>query len=130
MKTITICDQKYNIDCNALTYIKYRKIFDRGIFEDIQVIENFMITQTLLANKLKKDNPKITENEIIKELSRAMLKNIDEYIEAVTRIAYICIYTANEDIENYENWLKSIKRINTNDEWIVEVTEFAVNCFC
>lgn len=130
MKTITICDQKYNIDCNALTYIKYRKIFDRGIFEDIQVIENFMITQTLLANKLKKDNPKITENEIIKELSRAMLKNIDEYIEAVTRIAYICIYTANEDIENYGNWIKSIKRINTNDEWIVEVTEFAVNCFC
>ena len=130
MKTITICDKEFEIDCNALTYIQYRKVFNRGIFEDIQVIENFVVTQTLFADRLKKDNPKLSDDEVVKELSRTMLLNIDEYIEAVTRIAYICIYTANEKIGSYEDWLKDIKRINTNDEWIVEVTEFAVDCFC
>lgn len=130
MKTITICDKEFEIDCNALTYIQYRKVFNRGIFEDIQVIENFVVTQTLFADRLKKDNPKLSDDEVVKELSRTMLPNIDEYIEAVTRIAYICIYTANEKIGSYEDWLKDIKRINTNDEWIVEVTEFAVDCFC
>lgn len=59
-----------------------------------------------------------------------MTDDIDDYIEVVTRLAYICIYTADENICSYEEWLKSIDKINTNDEWIVEVTEFAVNCFC
>ena len=86
--------------------------------------------QTLMANQLKKENPKITEVEITTKLSRLMLKSIDNYIEAVTRIAYICCYTANPKIGEYEDWLKLIKRINTTDDWIVEVTEFAVDNFC
>ena len=83
-----------------------------------------------MANQLKKENPNITEAEITVKLSRLMLKTIDNYIEAVTRIAYICCYTANEKIGEYEDWLRDIKRIKTTDDWIVEVTEFAVDCFC
>lgn len=83
-----------------------------------------------MANQLKKENPNITEAEITVKLSRLMLKTIDNYIEAVTRIAYICCYTANEKIGEYEEWLRDIKRIKTTDDWIVEVTEFAVDCFC
>lgn len=130
MKKIKICDREFDIDCNALTYIQYRKKFNRGIFEDFEIIQNFITMQTLMANQLKKENPKITEVEITTKLSRLMLKNIDNYIEAVTRIAYICCNTANPTIGEYEEWLKLIKRINTTDDWIVEVTEFAVDNFC
>lgn len=130
MKKIKICDREFDIDCNALTYIQYRKKFNRGIFEDFEIIQNFITMQTLMANQLKKENPKITEVEITTKLSRLMLKSIDSYIEAVTRIAYICCYTANPTIGEYEEWLKLIKRINTTDDWIVEVTEFAVDNFC
>lgn len=130
MKTITICDKIFDIDCNALTYIQYRKIFNKGIFEDIETIENFVSLQVILSDKIKKENPNISEVELTKQLSRAMLSSIDNYIEAVTRIAYICIYTANKNVGSYEKWLTEIKRINTTDKWIVEVTEFAVDCFC
>lgn len=130
MKKVKICDKEFDIDCNALTYIQYRKKFNRGIFEDFEIIQNFITMQTLMANQLKKENPKITEVEITTKLSRLMLKSIDNYIEAVTRIAYICCYTANPKIGEYEDWLKLIKRINTTDDWIVEVTEFAVDNFC
>lgn len=130
MKKVKIRDREFDIDCNALTYIQYRKKFNRGIFEDFEIIQNFITVQTLMANQLKKENPKITEVEITTKLSRLMLKSIDNYIEAVTRIAYICCYTANPKIGEYEDWLKLIKRINTTDDWIVEVTEFAVDNFC
>lgn len=130
MKKVKICDREFDIDCNALTYIQYRKKFNRGIFEDFEIIQNFITMQTLMANQLKKENPKITEVEITTKLSRLMLKSIDNYIEAVTRIAYICCYTANTKIGEYEDWLKLIKRINTTDDWICEVTEFAVDNFC
>lgn len=131
MKQITICGKQYNIDCNAWTYVNYKKIFNRGVFEDIQIIEDFVVKQTMFAEKIKESKPNIKEKELIKELSRLMLRGgIDNYIEAVTRIAYICVYTADENCGNYEEWLKGIERINTNDKWIVEVTEFAVDCFC
>lgn len=130
MKQIEIDGKKYNIDCNALTYIDFRKKFNRGIFEDLKILENFTAKQVMLANNLKNKNKDITEPEIIASLSRIMLDDIDEYIEASTRIAYILIYTADNSILEYEEWLKGIKKISTNDKWIVEVTEFAVNCFC
>ena len=130
MKQIAIDGKNYDIDCNALTYITYRKKFNRGIFEDIDIIQKFLTMQVLQANQLKEENPKISESEMVKQLSNLMLKVIDEYVEAVTRIAYICCYTANEKTGEYEDWLKEIKRIKTNDKWIVEVTEFAVDCFC
>lgn len=130
MKQIEIDGNTYDIDCNALTYINYRKKFNRGIFEDIDIIQRFVTMQVLQANQLKEENPEIDKEEMVKQLSNLMLKVLDEYIEAVTRIAYICCFTANEKIGDYEDWLKGIKRINTNDKWIVEVTEFAVGCFC
>lgn len=130
MKQIEIDGKKYNIDCNALTYIGFRKKFNRGIFEDIKILQRFTIKQLILANTLKNENPKITEDEITSNLSNVMLDDIDEFVEASTRVAYILIYTADNNIPEYEEWLKEIKRLRTNDKWIVEVTEFAVDCFC
>ena len=130
MKTITICGKKYEIDCNALTYVKYREIFKRGIFDDIRVLQSFLTKQALTAEQLKKENPDIDDTAIIASLSKLMLDDMDLFAEAATRIAYIMIYTANKKVEQYEEWLENIPSLRTNDEWIAEVTEFAVSCFC
>ena len=130
MKKINICGKEFNIDCNAFTYFQYKKIFNKGIFEDFKTISDFTTMQVLITADLKEKNPEITEAETIKSISNSMLKYLDDYIEAVTRIGYICCYTANQNIGTYDEWLKGLKRVNTNDLWIVEVTELAVNCFC
>lgn len=131
MKKIDICGNEYEIDCNAFTFMEYRKKFkDNGIFEDFGTINNFETIQVLLTAELKNKNPNITEAEIVRETSRQMLKYMDDFVEAITRVGYICCYTANPKIGEYEDWLKGLKKINTNDMWIVEVTELAVNCFC
>ncbi len=130
MKKIEINGISYDIDCNALTYIDYRKKFNKGIFQDIDILQKFTTTQVLLANKYKKENPTLTDAQIEILLSKDMLQNLDEYIEASTRLAYSLIYTADDKIGSYEDWLKNIKQIKTNDKWIVEVTEFAVDNFC
>lgn len=130
MKTIAICDKEYNIECNAFTYIQYRKVFNRGIFEDIQVLKDYLVTQTVTSIQLKEENPKLSEIELASKLSDIMVSKLDGFIEAVTRIAYILIYSANQNIDEYEAFLKGIKTFKIDDEWIVEVTEFAVNCFC
>lgn len=131
MKKINICGKEFDIDCNAFTYVEYRKKFkENGIFKDFETINNFTTMQVLLTGQLKEKNPEITEAELIKEISRTMISYMDEYIEAITRVAYICCYTANKNIGSYEDWLKGLTRVNTNDQWIVEVTELAVDCFC
>lgn len=131
MKKIDICGKEFEIDCNAFTFMEYRKKFkDNGIFEDFGTINNFETIQVLLTAELKNKNPNITKAEIVRETSRQMLKYMDDFVEAITRVGYICCYTANPKIGEYEDWLKGLKRINTNDMWIVEVTELAVNCFC
>lgn len=131
MKKINICEKEYDIDCNAFTYVEYRKKFkDNGIFKDFETINNFTTMQVLLTNQLKEKNPEITEAELIKTTSITMINYMDEFIEAITRVAYICCYTANQNIGTYEEWLKGLTRVNTNDKWIVEVTELAVDCFC
>lgn len=131
MKKINICEKEYDIDCNAFTYVEYRKKFkDNGIFKDFETINNFTTMQVLLTSQLKEKKPEITEAELIKETSVTMINYMDEFIEAITRVAYICCYTANKNIGTYEEWLKGLTRVNTNDKWIVEVTELAVDCFC
>ena len=130
MKTIEICGKKYEIDCNALTYVKYREMFARGIFDDIKILQEFLTKQVYLTKKIKDENPEVGDIYIINSLSTLMIDDMDLFVEAATRIAYIMIYTANKEIEEYEKWLERISTIKTNDEWIVEVTEFAVNCFC
>lgn len=131
MKKIEICGKEFEIDCNAFTYIEYKKKFkENGIFEDFETINNFITIQTLLTAELKNKNPEITQAEIVRETSRQMIKYLDDYIDAITRVGYMCCYTANERIGEYEDWLKGLTRVNTNDMWIVEVTELAVNCFC
>ncbi len=130
MKKITICEQEFDIECNALTSIKYRKLFNRGPREDIKILKLFLEKQTLMATQLKSENPKIDDKTIIESLSGLMIDDIDIFVEAATRIAYSLILTANPNMPEYEDWLKTIPKLKTNEEWIVEVAEFAADCFC
>ena len=130
MKQIVIEGNKYDIDCNGLTYILHKRIFNRGIMQDIHVLQNYIITQTIKANEIKTKFPKLSDTEINNQVANFMNDYIEDFIEAITRIAYTLMYTANEKIVSYEDFLRSIKNFKIDDDWIVEVTEFAVDCFC
>lgn len=127
MKTIEICGKKYEIDCNAFTFVEYKKIFKTGILKDMQFIQNYLIKQSVLANQLEENG--INESEKAEQLSEYMITDTDEFICKIAQIAWILIYTHNEKIEKYKDWLKSIE-LKVDDDWIAEVTEFAVDCFC
>lgn len=130
MKQIAIDGNKHDIECNALTYILHKKLFNRGIMQDIHVLQNYILTQTVKANEIKTKLPKLSEAEINNQVANFMNEYIDDFIEAITRIAYTLMYTANEKLVGYEEFLRSIKNFKIDDDWIVEVTEFAVDCFC
>ena len=130
MKTIVIDGNEYNIECNGLTYIQYKKVFNKGIFADMDIIKDYLVRQTLKANEIKEKYPQMSEQEIDTQVGNYMNNHIDDFIEVITRIAYILIYSANEKVEEYENWLRKIKNFKIDDDWVAEVTELAVDCFC
>lgn len=128
MKTITICDTEYVIESNALTFVKYKSIFKTGILKDMQFIQNYLIKQAVVTEQLK-DKP-VDDAERLNQVSNYMIDDTDEFVTKVTQIAWILIYTANNKIESYEDWLKTIKEFKIDADWIAEVTEYAVDCFC
>ena len=128
MKKISICDKEYEIDCNAFTRFQYKKVFDKGIFEDIKILSEFSQKQNNLTAELKQKG--LNETEINEQVSLFMMENLDDFIDVIERIAYILIYTANSNIESFEDWLKGIDKIDLSASWITEVTEFAVSSFC
>ena len=128
MKKITICNKEFDIDCYAYTRFQYKSIFGRGIFADIKILSDYSEKQENLRKQLRKEGK--TEEEIDKEISSTMMADLDDFIDVIEKIAYILIYTANNKIGNFEEWLKSIEKINLSDSWISEVTEFAVSSFC
>lgn len=128
MKKITIGNKEYDIDCNAFTRFQYKKVFNKGIFADIKVLNEFSEKQ----NKIRKDleSKNATEEEIQKAINYSMMENLDDFIDVIEKIAYILIYTANPKMESFEDWLKGIEKIDLSANWISEVTELAVNSFC
>ncbi len=128
MKQITICDKEYDIDCNAFTRFQYKKVFNKGIFEDIKVLNEFSEKQNQIRKDLEEKNA--SEEDIEKAINYSMMENLDDFIDVIEKIAYILIYTVNPKMETFENWLKGIKKIDLSANWISEVTELAVNSFC
>ena len=128
MKKITICEKEYPIDCNAFTRFQYKKVFGTGIFSDIKILNQFSDRQNDIRKKLEKENA--TEEEIQKAINEMMMDDLDDFIDVIEKITYILIYTANPEIESFENWLKGIEKIDLSASWIAEVTELAVDSFC
>lgn len=130
MKQIVIDGNKYDIDCNALTFVLHKRLFNKGLMQDVRILQNYLITQTIKANEIKTKFPKLSDTEIDNQVANFMNDYIDDFIEAITRIAYTLMYTANDKIKSYDDFLRSITKFKIDDDWIVEVTEFAVDCFC
>ncbi len=128
MKEIEIDGKKYEINCTAYTRFQYKKIFGVGIFEDINTLNNF--NSSFEKERVRLRNEGKTDEEIQQSIDSILLDKLDDFIDAVERIAYIEIYTANPQIGSFDNWLRSINQISLSDKWIAEVTEYAVNSFC
>lgn len=128
MKIITICDKEYPISCNAFTRFQYKTIFGRGIFADIKVLSEFSDKQEQLKKEMT--SKKLSEEEQERQINMLMMENLDDFIDVIERMAYILIYTANEKIGSFNDWLREIDKIDLSASWVSEVTELAVNSFC
>lgn len=128
MKTITICEREYEVDCNAFTRFQYKQIFGRGIFEDIKILSEFSENQEKLRKEMEKRG--LSKEEQEKQINLNMMEKLDDFIDVIERIAYILIYTVNDKIESFNDWLKGINKIDLSASWISEVTELAVSSFC
>lgn len=129
MKNIKIGEKEHQIDCNAYVQIDYRKIFNRGIIKDVQIVNKFIATQTLKYAELKAKNPEMSEEDILVKVSELTIDDLDEFVEVLTKITWILIYTVNKNIEDYETWLKGMTKIDISSKWVAEVTELAVSSF-
>ena len=127
MKTITICGKEYEIDHNALTPVRYKSIFKTGMINDTHFIQNYLVKQVVVSAEVDKE--KLSNEEKINKVSSYMVSDVDDFLIKTLQITWILIYSADEKIEDYEKWAKSIK-VKIDDDWIAEVAEFAVNCFC
>lgn len=128
MKKITICDKEYEITCNAFTRFQYKKIFGRGIFADIKILSDFSDNQEKIRKELAEKG--LSDEEIEKEVNLYMMEHLDDFIDVVEKIAYILIYSADNSVESFENWLKGLDKVDLSASWIGEVTELAVSSFC
>lgn len=127
MKTITICDKEYEITCNAYTRFQYKKIFGRGIFADLKAVNEFSTEQERILKELKEKG--FSEQEAESQASTYMMEHLDDFIDVIEKIAYILIYSANNKVEKFEDWLAGIEKIDLSADWISEVTELAVSSF-
>lgn len=128
MKTIRICGKEYTIACNAFTRFQYKKVFGKGIFEDLKVLQNFAEKQEKIRAELTEK--KCSEEEITQAINNCMMEKFDDFLDVLEKMAYILILTADDKFESFENWLKGIEKIDISEDWIGEVTEFAVSSFC
>lgn len=127
MKTITICDKEYEITCNAYTRFQYKKIFGRGMFADLKAVSEFSVEQERILKELKEKG--LSEEEAESRASTYMMEHLDDFIDVIEKIAYILIYSANNKIEKFEDWLAGIEKVDLSADWISEVTELAVSSF-
>lgn len=129
MKEINIEGNLYNIACNAWTMIEYRRIFNKSILDDINLTRKVLATQVIATQMYKQDNPSATEVELETIAASATEAELEKFIEALLMLTWIFIYTANQDVKEYQEWLKDVKKINISSNWVSEVTELAVASF-
>ena len=127
MKQITIDGKVYNIDCNAFTPTKYNSVFKSGLIKDINSLQSYLIKQVAITNRI--NELELSEDEKLSRVADYMINYVDDFLIKALQVTWILIYSNNNKIEEFERWAKSIK-CKVDDDWISEVTEFAVDCFC
>lgn len=128
MKKITICDKEHKVSLNALSVLKYKNIFKKDIFGDVQIIDSYLIRQSIVSEKAEEMG--LENDERITYISDNMEEYLYEFIEAITRLTWLSIYMLDNTIEEYEKWLSSIEKFKIDDDWIAEVAKLVVDCFC
>lgn len=129
MKEICIGKTKYNISCHASCYREYADYFDRNIMADLQNVNRFATHQIELALKYSQEQPNLDTNEMQQLIFQETLSELDNYIECITKLCWICIYDNNPNITNYEDWYKSLERLSLSDDWMMEVMAICADCF-
>lgn len=118
MKSILIGDNKYKVECNALSYIFYKQIFNINIFDDINRIREYLIFQRNLS-----------QNAIQNDLEAAT-KKVQNFLDAISRLTYICIYCENREIEEFEEWKNKNNLLNSEEnDWIGKIIQLVTDCY-
>ena len=105
---IRIKNKKYVGQCNALSYIFYKKIFKVNIFVDLE--------------NLRKDLTKISENTANRE-------DVEDFCEILIKLIYILIYTKNQDVEDFEEWKQDIKLEDLTEKITFSTIELYLESF-
>lgn len=129
MKTIKIGSQEFNISCHASTYRDYADIFYRNIMKDLNTTQNFLRKEIKSLEKHKEDMPNASNEEIQEMIFKDTVDDLNDFIDCITRMCWICIYDNNKDISCYEEWYSSLERLSLLDDWIMEVMALCANCF-
>lgn len=127
MNKIKIADKEYEMECNALTYLKYKTYFDEGIMQAVGKVQEYLIRQ-LAADQAATDT-KMNEEERLIYIGETMKEYVDDFIITITKLAWIFIKTANKDVPDYETWMESLPPFQISEDWIVKVAEYSVACF-
>lgn len=127
IKNIKIGEVEYTINSNAYTRFLYKKVFNKGIMEDVQIITNFAVCMQEEQDRL--DKLGLSEDEKNKQIGLFALEKIDSFVDVILQLTYIFIRCNDENFMSYEDWLKTIDSVNPNDKWVSEVTELAVSSF-
>lgn len=127
IKKIKIEEAEYEINSNAYTRLLYKKTFNKGIMEDVKVIAEYALEIQNEKDKLEKKG--LSQDEINTAIGVIALEKIDTFVEIILQITYVFIKCNDEKFMSYEDWLKTIEKVNPNDEWVSEVTELAVSSF-
>jgi hypothetical protein len=127
MKKITIAGTEYDVDCNALTYLDYKNQFGEGILDAVQLVQEYLVAQYTAEQSAR--NMNIPEDQRAEFIGETMRDRVDDFILTITKLAWIFIHTANKNIKDYREWMESIPAFKISEDWIIEVTEYAVDCF-
>ena len=129
MKTIKIGSQEFNISCHASTYRDYADIFDRNIMKDLNTTQNFLRKEIKSLEKHKEDMPNASNEEIQEMIFKDTVDDLNDFIDCITRMCWICIYDNNKDIASYDEWYNSLERLSLSENWIMEVMALCADCF-
>ena len=105
---IKIKNKSYIGQCNALSYIFYKRIFKTNIFEDLEELRR------VLAN-ISKGN--FNEEDTAK------------FYEILLRLIYILIYTVNQYIEDFKEWNTKIEIEDLTEDLIDKTIEIFLENF-
>lgn len=118
MKSILIGDKNYKVECNALSYIYYKKIFSINIFDDINRVREYLIFQR-----------KLSQNVILNNLEEAT-KKVQNFLDAISRLTYICIYCKEKELEDFEEWKNENNLLNSEEnDWIGKIIQLVTDCY-